>query len=84
MAKRQYLYENVYYDLKQKIQSGDLKAGEKLESESDMIARYGVSAITLKKALNLLVEEGLIYRVKGLRQKKNITLYYISRKFSGI
>lgn len=65
MAKRQYLYENVYYDLKQKIQSGDLKAGEKLESESDMIARYGVSAITLKKALNLLVEEGLIYRVKG-------------------
>ena len=57
MAKKQFLYENVYNDLKQKIECGDLKPGDKLEVEEDMIAHYGVSAITVKKALNLLAEE---------------------------
>ena len=30
MAKKQFLYENVYNDLKQKIECGDLKPGDKL------------------------------------------------------
>ena len=51
MAKKRFLYENVYNDLKQKIECGDLKPGDKLEVEEDMIAHYGVSAITVKKAL---------------------------------
>lgn len=50
MAKKQFLYENVYNDLKQKIECGDLKPGDKLEVEEDMIAHYGVSAITVKKS----------------------------------
>lgn len=49
MAKKQFLYENVYNDLKQKIECGDLKPGDKLAVEEDMIAHYGVSAITVKK-----------------------------------
>ena len=57
MAKKQFLYENVYNDLKHKIECGDLKPGDKLEVEEDMITHYGVSAITVKKALNLLAEE---------------------------
>ena len=57
MAKKQFLYENVYNDLKQKIECGDLKPGDKLAVEEDMIAHYGVSAITVKKALNLLAED---------------------------
>ena len=43
------LYENVYNDLKHKIECGDLKPGDKLEVEEDMITHYGVSAITVKK-----------------------------------
>ena len=58
MAKKQFLYENVYNDLKQKIECGDLKPGDKLAVEEDMIAHYGVSAITVKKALNLLADYG--------------------------
>ena len=65
MAKKQFLYENVYNDLKQKIECGDLKPGDKLEVEEDMIAHYGVSAITVKKALNLLAEEHRIRRIRG-------------------
>ena len=57
MTKKQFLYENIYNDLKQKIECGDLKPGDKLEVEEDMVAHYGVSAITVKKALNLLAEE---------------------------
>lgn len=65
MAKKQFLYENVYNDLKQKIECGDLKPGDKLAVEEDMIAHYGVSAITVKKALNLLTEEHRIRRIRG-------------------
>lgn len=65
MAKKRFLYENVYNDLKQKIECGDLKPGDKLEVEEDMIAHYGVSAITVKKALNLLAEEHRIRRIRG-------------------
>ena len=36
MAKKQFLYENVYNDLKQKIECGDLKPGDKLAVEEDM------------------------------------------------
>mgnify|MGYP000287914770 CR=1 FL=1 len=35
MAKKQFLYENVYNDLKHKIECGDLKPGDKLEVEED-------------------------------------------------
>ena len=65
MAKKQFLYENVYNDLKHKIECGDLKPGDKLEVEEDMITHYGVSAITVKKALNLLAEEHRIRRIRG-------------------
>lgn len=66
MAKKRFLYENVYNDLKQKIECGDLKPGDKLAVEEDMIAHYGVSAITVKKALNLLAEE---HRFAGSEEK---------------
>lgn len=65
MTKKQFLYENVYNDLKQKIECGDLKPGDKLEVEEDMVTHYGVSAITVKKALNLLAEEHRIRRIRG-------------------
>ena len=65
MTKKQFLYEKIYNDLKQKIECGDLKPGDKLEVEEDMVAHYGVSAITVKKALNLLAEEHRIRRIRG-------------------
>lgn len=65
MAKKIFLYENVYRDLKNKISSGSLRPGDKLDAEKKMENLYGVSAITVKKALSLLGEEGLIERVRG-------------------
>ena len=65
MGKDRFLYETVYYDLKMKIADGSLKPGTQLPSEKDMVEFYQVSAITVKKALSLLVDEGLVKRVRG-------------------
>lgn len=65
MAKGSFLYEKVYRDLKEKISQGILKEGDKLDAEEDMVKQYQVSAITVKKALALLVQERLIERVRG-------------------
>lgn len=65
MPKEQFLYKKVYNDLKNDIQRQILKKGEKLVPEEEMTEKYGVSAITVKKALSMLAEEGLIRRVRG-------------------
>ena len=65
MAKDSFLYEKVYRDLKEKISQGILKEGDKLDAEEDMVKQYQVSAITIKKALALLVQERLVERVRG-------------------
>ena len=64
-GKGSFLYEKVYRDLKEKISQGILKEGDKLDAEEDMVKQYQVSAITVKKALALLVQERLIERVRG-------------------
>lgn len=65
MEKDRFLYENVYYDLKTKIMDGSLKPEMQLPSEKEMVQSYQVSAITVKKALSLLVDEGLVKRIRG-------------------
>ena len=82
MAKKQFLYENVYNDLKHKIECGDLKPGDKLEVEEDMITHYGVSAITVKKALNLRYQKPFcrLFYLK-LLQRMDRLLYQRKRQF---
>ncbi|MDO4293730.1 MAG: GntR family transcriptional regulator [Eubacteriales bacterium] len=65
MEKEKFLYKRVYTDIKSRIQSGALKPGDKMAGEQELIEQYGVSSITIKKALTLLAEEGLLYRVRG-------------------
>lgn len=65
MEKEHFLYEDVYYDLKTKIMDGSLKLGMQLPSEKEMVQSYQVSAITVKRALSLLVEEGFVKRIRG-------------------
>lgn len=48
-----------------RIRSGELKPGDKLESENEIGNRYGVSRLTAQRALRELVSEGLVRRVQG-------------------
>jgi len=53
-------YLQIADDLRDRILSGDLAAGEQLPSESDLMRDYDVSRTVPKMAINVLRSEGLI------------------------
>ncbi|SFL90824.1 DNA-binding transcriptional regulator, LacI/PurR family [Gracilibacillus orientalis] len=59
------LYEQVYESLKQDILSSKYKIGERIPSEKEITESFSVSRITSKKALEKLVQDGLVYRQRG-------------------
>lgn len=65
MEKEKFLYENVYEDLRRQISQGVLKPGARMKPENELVQDYGVSAITVKKALSMLADEGIIKRIRG-------------------
>lgn len=58
-------YEIIKQDLISKIQSRTLKANQVISSEHELCEQYQVSRITVRKAIDELVHEGLLYRLKG-------------------
>lgn len=59
------LYQTMINDLVHKIENGQLKQDTKLPSESKLGDLYGVSRITVRRALAELVERGYIYKRHG-------------------
>lgn len=57
-------YNTVYNDIVSKIKSGALQVGDKLPTETQLAELYGVSRITVSRALKELADINLIYRVK--------------------
>jgi len=55
----------VYFVLRGQIASGWLQAGARLPSEPELASSYGVSRVTVRKALGNLEREGLIDRRPG-------------------
>lgn len=62
MEHNEHLYETIYYKLLEKINSGEIKDGEKLPSEKELTEQFGVSRITTQKAMNMLADKGIIVR----------------------
>lgn len=58
-------YQEIANDLRGQIQSGVYKSGEQLALEREMCEHYGVSRITIKKAVDQLVKEGLVVKRRG-------------------
>ena len=58
-----------YYLIKQKIRKmideEEFKTNEIIPSERDLMCKYNVSRITVRKALNDLVNEGYLYKIQG-------------------
>src|SRR3972149_4848190 len=60
------LYRQIKADLLEQIKSGQLAPGERIESELELMARYGVSRATVRQALGQLVAEGYLEIRRGL------------------
>jgi GntR family transcriptional regulator len=61
------LYSRVETALASEIADGDLEVGDQLPTEDSLISRFGVSRITVRRAIQNLVSRGLveIHRGKG-------------------
>jgi GntR family transcriptional regulator len=59
------LYYQLQTILTEKIQSGNLEAGQQLPTEAELGSQYGVSRITVRQALSKLEAENLIRREAG-------------------
>ncbi len=58
-------YQRVYDGIKGAILSGQYLPGDRLPTESELQGTYGVSRITVKKAMEMLCEENLVERFPG-------------------
>lgn len=58
-------YEEIYQDLESKIIKGQYKPNERLPLEKEMCLSYGVSKITIRKAMDKLVMNGLVVKKRG-------------------
>lgn len=58
------LYVQLKEKIEQKISNGEYKPGEKLQTEGEMAKSFGVSIITVRKAVSELVEKGLVEKNK--------------------
>ena len=58
-------YQKIANELRNQIQEGVYKAGEQLALEREMCEQYGVSRITIKKAVDQLVKDGLVVKRRG-------------------
>ncbi|MEW5721924.1 MAG: GntR family transcriptional regulator [Thermodesulfobacteriota bacterium] len=59
------LYVQLARLIREDITSGKLQRGDTLPTEIELTQLYGVSRITVRGALSILVKDGLIYRQKG-------------------
>ena len=59
------LYHQLYEILRADILHGKWEPGDMLPPESELVERYQVSRTTVRQVLDMLVNEGLIYRQRG-------------------
>ncbi|ADN02784.1 GntR family transcriptional regulator [Spirochaeta thermophila] len=58
-------YRQLYDILMHNIEKEGLKEGDRIPSEPTLIQTYGVSRNTVRQAIDLLVQEGVVYRIQG-------------------
>jgi GntR family transcriptional regulator len=59
-------YVRIRESLREMITAGELKRGQKLPSENELAARYGVSRMTVRQGISDLIDGGLLYRRHGV------------------
>lgn len=71
-------FTKIYNDLKAQIIEGSLSYGTQLPSEHTLVTNYKASRETVRRALNLLVGEGMIQKIRG---KGSVVIYQGVKEF---
>ena len=58
-------YQVIYKDLEKAIHSKEYQVGDFLPTEQELVETFQVSRDTIRKALALLVKEGLVKKIHG-------------------
>lgn len=59
------MYKQLTNIIMSQIESGLLRPGDKIPSESELLKKYGVSRITVRAAITELVDDGILVRSQG-------------------
>lgn len=59
------IYRQIAADIRQRIEAGDYLPNRAVPSEMDMCETYDVSRNTVRRAIRLLNEEGVLRTVRG-------------------
>ena len=59
------LYIQIANDLRERIVEGDIESGEALPPERELCDLVGASRVTVRKAIEQLIDEGLLQRKQG-------------------
>ncbi len=59
------LYRQILEGIKQKIEAGELRAGDRLPSEQELMEHYQVSRRTVRTAVDELCGQGCLVRKQG-------------------
>lgn len=62
---REIRYRNIADDLRRRVRDGEFVAGRVLPSEAAMSAHYDVSRVTVRRALEMLRDEGILESRQG-------------------
>lgn len=71
-------FTKIYDELKAQIVNMQLSYGDQLPSEHELVEKYHASRETVRRALNLLVSEGMIQKIRG---KGSIVIYQGVKEF---
>ena len=59
-------YVRIRETLREMIATGEVERGQKLPSENELAAQYGVSRMTVRQGISELIDDGLVYRRHGV------------------
>lgn len=59
------LYFQIKQTIQEKISSGELKPGDMLPSETQLMGQYNVSRITVRRAIKELTQQGVVFSRQG-------------------
>ena len=65
MPNEQPLYQQLADNIRSKIASGEYKVGDKIMSERKMAEIYDLNRLTVRKALDVLIQEGSLSAIRG-------------------